>query len=263
MKYDEDPFAIPLVSEDISALGFFTLDDAMFGFLGFPNGNHGDGVFVERRDEKWHLSAGTDEWRGQGEDRRNAQTLGEALIQSAPCATPDPVDLDGVVLSPHPAGRWTVVGHWNLARAWRLRATEDWPFGGTRLPLSTIETMAAGMEPAPKLLACLPDGGLFVPRIPSFAEAEAWIVSRDLTVPETQCNCGEVHWGAGRVVGLHIGPFFHSVVVNLIVQESGRCHFYGKCPEHILDLQACVLLGCVELGGMAPREWMRMQEDES
>ena len=250
--YDQSPFVVPLSQDNLSTLAL-------------PQGNYGNGVHISRMNGKWHLEPGTNEWRPPRRKRKRestVRTLGSLMRDMRSDPQPIPLDLDEVVLSPHPADRWEVVGHWNLAGAWRIRGTEDWPFGGQKKTWEEVQE-----EPSPKLVACLPDGTVFVPRIPSFQEAEAWVIAQDLSVPETQCDCGKVHWGAGKVVGLLVSNLgFPGKLpipnVNLIVQEHCRKNFHGKCPEMVLDLRICAWLHCVEPGGMSPLEWMRTRGDE-
>jgi len=281
-----DPFSIALTPADIRTCAF-------------PDGNFGWGVLVTpTSDGRWHLTpapepeerkrhrAARDEKIGRRRAKGKsaidmvlnaAKAAGLTVIEApVPSAdTPAEVTLDEVVLSAHPiAGRWRVEGYWNLAGAWRVRGTDDWPFGVAR-PLEGPDVPVPAADAAawtPPLHVCLPGGKICVPHIPTFAEAEAYIVAQKLQAPSWGCNCGQVHAEGGEVVGLHVERYDFPDRgiqrderlmrnVRLIVREDGHQRFRECLPEEVLDLRLCALLDHVGVGGEKPSVWNRKHGD--
>jgi len=261
-----------------------------------PDGNYGYGVFVEpTKDGRWCLTpapepeeqkerrAKRDVVRQERQEKRAARRRGESkdvlgtvlgvLKKSAReqglklevVEVPDQrndataVTLDEVVLSKHELpDRWTVAGYWNLGGAWRVRGTDDWPFGGVEWDRGALSDQ--------RLVACL-SGSIFVPNIPTFAEIESYILALKLRVPPWECGCGAVHADGGEVVGLWIEEhdFLGKTMrdVRLIVREDGHQRFRESLVEEVLDLRICVLLKHVEPGGMKPSVRNRRHGDEA
>lgn len=274
-----DPFSVALTPEDIKTCAF-------------PDGNYGYGVLIEpTKDGRWRLTPAPEpeehkQRRLESRERIAARrTKGKVRMDKVlsgikglgleitevpmqPAGGPASVDLPEVVVSSLPGGAWKVEGYWNLVGAWRVRGTFDWPFQGTRYG-RVYDTSTRQIVPEGPLVSCCVDGTTFVPRVPTFAEAEAWIVAQKLRAPPFECGCGAVHAAGGEVVGLCITPpleikgFLIPGDVRLIAREDGHQRFRECLPQEVLDLRMCALLKHVEPGGMRPSEWNRKHGDEA
>ncbi len=269
----DSPFSISLTPEDVHTAAF-------------PNGNYGWGVHVERVPEGWSVTPAAEpqervakrQERAERNAKRrkalrktpprgSAERMEAAFLAMAPEPEPDlaaPAVLDEVVLS-NLGASWKVEGYWNLAGAWRVRGTSDWPFGGV------VHPDLASASAAP-LVACLPDGSVFAPRIPTFAEAEAHILGLGLRAPPWECGCGQVHHAGGVIVGLRVESHEFLDTFMKTVRLIARMDAHGDPParrgyrealcEEVLDLRLCTLLDHVEQGGHPTAWWNRTPDIE-